>query len=627
VLTEITYDTLGRVTQTTFPSTLTETYGYDRLYNLTSKTDRKGQTIQYVYDSLYRMTSKTYPDETSASYVYDLVGKIQQVSDPTGTYAFAYDNMGRLIGTSTQYTFLPGHNFQNSYAYDAASNRTSLTAPDGSTNSYNYDTLNRLSSLTNSLTGQFGFGYDALSRRTQLTRPNGVNTNYNYDSVSHLLSVLHQAGSTTLDGASYSYDYAGNRTSKTNDLNGITSNYGYDAIYELLQVTQGGSTTESYAYDAVGNRLSSSGVPSYSYNSSNELTSNSSGSYTYDADGNTLSDPSGKSYSWDFENRLTQAVVPGTNGGTTTFRYDPFGRRIQKSGPLGTTNYLYDGMNSVEEVDSSGNILARYARTKNVDEPLSELRSGTTSYYQQDGLGSVTSLSNSAGALSNTYTYDNYGRVISSTGSLTNPFQYTGREFDSETGLLFNRARYFDPSVGRFLSEDPIRFMAGLNFYPYTRNNPVIRTDPSGYQGGCPPQSPNCVPTDPDAPYQGPDGLWNNVKTDWQNPTPSVPDADSGPTPPPIPDKPSTCPCEHDARYYAVDAEVQSEYDWARTKILLRMVGITVGLEGVEHEVPERYGRWIPGLDVILWGYDISELLELQRKAHEELERRLNCKD
>jgi len=111
--------------------------------------------------------------------------------------------MGRLIGTSTQYTFLPGHNFQNSNSYDAASNRTGLTAPDGSTNSYNYDTLNRLTTLTNSLTGQFGFGYDALSRRTQLTRPNGVNTNYNYDSVSHLLSVLHQAGSTTLDGASY----------------------------------------------------------------------------------------------------------------------------------------------------------------------------------------------------------------------------------------------------------------------------------------------------------------------------------------------------------------------------------------------------------------------------------------
>ena len=112
-------------------------------------------------------------------------------------------------------------------------------APDNSTTTYNYDTLNRLNTLTSSLTGQFGFGVacpersrgDALSRRTQLTRPNGINTNYTYDSLSHLLSVLHQSGSTTLDGASYAYDYAGNRTSNTNYLNGITSNYGYDLIY------------------------------------------------------------------------------------------------------------------------------------------------------------------------------------------------------------------------------------------------------------------------------------------------------------------------------------------------------------------------------------------------------------
>jgi YD repeat-containing protein len=98
----------------------------------------------------------------------------------------------------------------------------------------------------------------------------------------------------------------------------------------------------------------------------------------YDANGNTLSDPSDKSYSWDFENRLTQVVNPGV--GTTTFRYDPFGRRIQKSGPLGTTNYLYDGVNDIEEMDSTGNILGRYTRTESVDETLSESRSGTTSY-------------------------------------------------------------------------------------------------------------------------------------------------------------------------------------------------------------------------------------------------------
>ncbi|MGB7602187.1 MAG: hypothetical protein WBM24_17910 [Candidatus Sulfotelmatobacter sp.] len=199
--------------------------------------------------------------------------------------------------------------FTNRYTYDAASNRTSLTAPDGSISTYGYDTLNRLNGLANSWAGSFGFSYDALSRRTQLTRPNGVNTNYSYDSVSHLLSVLHQAGLNTLDGASYTYDFAGNRTSKTNYLNGITSNYAYDTLYELTQVTQGAGTTESYSYDAVGNRLSSSGVPSYSYDPSNELTSNSSGSYTYVANGNTLSDAQGRSFTWDFENRLVQAVV------------------------------------------------------------------------------------------------------------------------------------------------------------------------------------------------------------------------------------------------------------------------------------------------------------------------------
>src|SRR5580658_7714086 len=116
-----------------------------------------------------------------------------------------------------------------------------------------------------------------------------------------------------------------------------------------------------------------------------------------DANGNTLSDPSGKQYSWDFENRLVSAVVPGANGGTTSFKYDPFDRRIQKSGPLGTTNYLYDGDNSMEEMDVAGNVLARYTQTQRIDEQLAELRSGTTSYYQQDGLGSVTALSNSAG--------------------------------------------------------------------------------------------------------------------------------------------------------------------------------------------------------------------------------------
>jgi RHS repeat-associated protein len=356
-------------------------------------------------------------------------------------------------------------------------------APDGSGNLYVYDTLNRLSTLTNSLTGQFGFGYDALSRRTQLTRPNGVNTSYSYNSVSQLLSVLHQAGGATLDGAGYAYDSAGSRSSKTNYLNGITEGYGYDLIYQLTQVTQGGSTTESYSYDEVGNRLSSMGVPTYSYNASNQLTSSSEGSYSYDANGNTLSDPSGKSYTWDFENRLTQAVVPGT--GTTTFKYDPFGRRIQKSGPLGTTNYLYDGADVIEEVGQSGSVVASYTHGPETDEPFSMLRGGVTSYYEGDALDSTSSLSGSSGTITTTYTYDSYGKLTASSGTTTNPYRYVGRESDSETGVYYNRARYYDVSTGRFLSEDPAEFSGGSNFYRYANNNPTLFVDPSGLEPDC----------------------------------------------------------------------------------------------------------------------------------------------
>ena len=245
-----------------------------------------------------------------------------------GSYGFAYDNMGRLIGTSTQYSFLPGITYSNAYGYDAASNRTSFTAPDGSTNTYAYDTLGRLSTLANSLTGQFGFSYDALSRRTGLNRPNGVNTSYGYDSLSRLLNVLHKAGTVTLDGAGYAYDNAGNRTAKTNYLNSITEQYTYDPLYQLTQVTQGTATTESYSYDAVGNRLSSLGMSPYAYNSSNELTSTPAATFAYDGNGNRLTkvDSSGTTtYNWDFENRLKSTTLPT---GAVTFTDDPFGHAV-----------------------------------------------------------------------------------------------------------------------------------------------------------------------------------------------------------------------------------------------------------------------------------------------------------
>jgi RHS repeat-associated protein len=126
----------------------------------------------------------------------------------------------------------------------------------------------------------------------------------------------------------------------------------------------------------------------------------------------------------------------------------------------------------VEETNSTGTAVARYSQGLNIDEPLAMLRGGSTSYYEQDGIGTVTSLSSTAGSLAQTYTFDSFGNQTASSGSLTNPFRYIGREFDSETTLYYMRARYFDPPTGRFNSEDPAGFAAGVDFYAYVRNNP-----------------------------------------------------------------------------------------------------------------------------------------------------------
>ena len=214
-----------------------------------------------------------------------------------------------------------------------------------------------------------------------------------------------------------------------------------------------------------------------------------------DNNGNTLTSTTGSNtttYTWDFENRLSSVTLPGS-GGTVSFAYDPFGRRIKKVSSAGTSIFAYDSKNLIEETNGTGAVVARYTQTQNIDEPLAMLRSSATSYYEADGLGSITSLSNPAGALAQTYTFDSFGKQTASSGSLVNPFQYTAREFDPEISLYNYRERYYDPSVGRFLSEDPIRPDDAIDFYAYVSNNPINFTDPLGLYG-----------TDPEVPLPVP---------------------------------------------------------------------------------------------------------------------------
>src|ERR1700722_960749 len=169
------------------------------------------------------------------------------------------------------------------------------------------------------------------------------------------------------------------------------------------------------------------------------------------------------------------------------------------------TVYLYDGDSLINEVNAGGSVIAQYVHSQGIDDPMSLARAGIASYFQADAQGSVTSLSSASGSLTNTYSYDAYGKTVGSTGTITNPFQYTAREFDSETQLYYYRARYYDPKFGRLISEDPSLFVGGQNFYDYVANDPVNLQDPFGLQAlpkpigpvPAPPLGPVLVPPPP----------------------------------------------------------------------------------------------------------------------------------
>ena len=239
--------------------------------------------------------------------------------------------------------------------------------------------------------------------------------------------------------------------------------------------------SEFYNYDAVGNRTISSEHNTYSYNFGNELLYAGSVSYTYDANGNRTSktDERGTTiYAWDFENRLTSVTLP--DGSTVSFTYDPFGRRISKTAGGITTTYTYDNEDILYET-KDGAIDNFYIHGPGIDEPLALVSNKGASYYHADGLGSIVAMTDDRARNVQQYEYDSYGNQHDMKNRIKQPYGYTGREHDWETGLRYYRARYYDGEVKVFLSKDPIGFKSGeINHYSYVGSDPINWIDPWG---------------------------------------------------------------------------------------------------------------------------------------------------
>jgi len=500
--TSFSYDQRDRLIGKTDPLGNSESFSYDGNGNRVSTTNRNGQTITYEYNGANELIKKTLPFNNITTYTYDNNGNLLTAIDPDSKLTMTYDSVDRIVTVSTAGSSNQPNKTLTS-SYDLNGNRIGLSGW-----AYTYDALNRLASISTPSTTSFV--YDELGRRISMLRPSGLSsTEYIYDPKSQLISISNLFNGNTISSFEYDYDSVGNRINMNSVRTGTTANsplnYVYDEYYRLTEATNPlTSTTETFIYDMVGNRLRKTGQATDSvFNDANQLIEDDEFTYTYDNNGNMIekinkATSESTQYVYDAENRLIQVLKPGM---TASYRYDAFGRRIEKNVNGTIARYIYDGMNIHEEYSASNVFVAGFRYGPGIDDHIGRAITGAGFAYYQDGLGNVTEVLDGAGTILQAYVYDAFGNIASQTGTAFNPYySYTGREYDAESGLYYYRARYYDPAIGRFLQEDPIGFEGGdVNLYGYVWNNPTTFVDPYGLWGlnwpdfVNPPLGPSCA--------------------------------------------------------------------------------------------------------------------------------------
>jgi RHS repeat-associated protein len=493
------YDSLNRRQSTTDPLGNTVGYTYDANGKLLTFTDPRGGVSTYTYGSQSKPASRKDALNNTETYAYDIAGKLSRVTDRKGqVQGFSYDNLGRRTQIGFGATVANPTSYQTTigYTYDAGNRVTQIADSANGTITRTYDGLNRLTQEQTPL-GTVGYTYDGAGRRTSMTVTGQSTTTYSYDNGNRLTQIAR--GSETI---AFAYDAADRRT-QTTLSNGVVVSYGYDNANQLTGITyQKGVTTIgnlTYAYDNAGRRTGVGGtlaqvnipqaIASALYNANNQLTNWSGQSYTYDLNGNLTNDGA-RTYAWNARDELTSLA----GAATASFQYDGFGRRQSKTVNGTNTQFVYDGLNFVQEL-ASGAPKASLITGLGLDEVFSRTKSGVTSSFVADALGNVIAATDSSGVAATSYSYEPYGVTTQTGVANDNTQQFMATENDG-IGLMYYQPRYYIPTCGRFASEDPTDVVGGVGLYAFVG----VNRDGAGLYGqGV--SAKRFLPPDPDPPY------------------------------------------------------------------------------------------------------------------------------
>lgn len=504
------YDSLGRIAATTNANCQVTQFFYDKIGRLTNVLDAVGKSVLFDYDqngNRIRITDANYHSWTN---VFDEMNRLVEQDDPQGNKTiFHYDLLGNLTnkvtanGDSIIYCYDALNRFTNivyptgppiTYTYDSVGNRTNMTDANGAT-VWQYDLLNRLTKVTDPYGQPIVNEYDQNGNRVSLIYPGNKVVHYGFDALNRMTSFTNWLNGTVV----YVYDNRGNLIT-ANNANGTVALYGYDNGNRLITLTNihaDASVIANYAVtlDALGNHMQATHnqplfpillnqTNNYTYNSDNRLVTIDNQTVTHNANGD-LTSIGTNSFVYDFDDRLIQLTLTNT---LATFAYDGLGNRLTSTVNGKVRHYVFDRSRALTQVlveNATNNVpVAFYVYGIGLAERIT--LDGQITTYHFNIQGSTIALTDSGANITVSYAYDTFGVLSNSEGDSPQPYRFLGRYgiFDDSGGLLYARARYFSPQLGRFLTKDPVMAKdydnQGLNRYCYALNNPLRFVDPSG---------------------------------------------------------------------------------------------------------------------------------------------------